>query len=400
LIGNDRFFGREAIYLDPVTGKDYPDQADRWIFFQQSAMEFIRTALPRVDIIHGHDHQAGLIPAYLRLSYDDAPGFARTRSVFTIHNIGYQGLFPRDVMARTGFSDSDFYPGGPFEFYGMVNFMKAAIVFADVVTTVSETYAQEIQESSELGFGLDGVLRSRSSPPVGILNGIDTDLWNPETDPYLPAGYNATSLKGKADNKRALLRRFSLPEARKTRPVLAMISRIEAQKGFDLVTSVLDDLLGDDLNFVLLGSGQRDTEVFLRNIVQQHPTQAAIRVGYEEELPHLIEAGADIFLMPSRYEPCGLNQMYSMRYGTVPVVHATGGLADTVQEFDPATKTGTGFTFRDHDTEQFKAAVHRAVSFWNTPRTWRKIMQNGMNADFSWSRSARRYMELYASSLL
>jgi len=309
--------------------------------------------------------------------------------------MGYQGLFSRDIMARTGFSDADFYAAGPFEFYGAVNFMKAAIVFADAVTTVSETYAREIQGSSEFGFGLEGVLRARSSPPLGILNGIDVDVWNPETDPYIPAGYTAKSLKGKADNKRALLRRFSLPEARKSRPILAMISRIEAQKGFDLVTAILEDLLNEDLSFVLLGSGQKDTEVFLRDIVRRHPGQAGIRVGYEEELPHLIEAGADIFLMPSRYEPCGLNQMYSMRYGTVPVVHATGGLADTVQEFDPTSKTGTGFTFSDHDAGQFKAAIDRALTFWDKPRVWRRIMQNGMNCDFSWSRSARRYMEVY-----
>lgn len=397
LIGNDRFFGRDGIYLDTVTGRDYPDQADRWIFFQRAAMEFIRTELPPADILHCHDHQAGLVPAYLRRLYADDPVFSRTRSVFTIHNMGYQGLFSRDVMARTGFSDADFYAAGPLEFYGAVNFMKAAIVFADAVTTVSETYAREIQESSEFGFGLDGVLRSRSSPPTGILNGIDVDLWNPETDPYIPAGYNAKSLKGKAANKRALLRRFSLSEERRNRPILAMISRIEAQKGFDLVAAVLDDLLNEDVNFVLLGSGQKDTEVILRDIVRRHRTQAGIRVGYEEELPHLIESGADIFLMPSRYEPCGLNQMYSMRYGTVPVVHATGGLADTVQEFDSATRTGTGFTYRDQIPEQFKAAIDRALTFWQKPRVWRTIMQNGMNCDFSWSRSARRYMDVYSS---
>jgi starch synthase len=395
LIGNEQFFGRDGIYTDPATRMDYPDQADRWIFFQRSAMEFIRTALGQVEILHCHDHQTGLIPAYLQRLYRGYSSLSRTGTVFTIHNMGYQGVFPGDTMARTGFDRAEFVPFGPFEFFGSINFMKAGIVFADAVTTVSETYAREIQKSSEFGYGLEGVLRSRAEPPVGILNGIDYDLWNPSTDTCLAATYSEEDLAGKQKNKEALFREVGLDPIRLARPLFGMISRIDVQKGFDLVIAVIEDLLAQDVSFVLLGSGHTETERRLRAIVEAHPGQAAMRNDHDDRLAHLIEAGADVFLMPSKYEPCGLNQMYSMRYGTLPVVRATGGLADTVEEFDPVTGKGTGFRFGPYDPIHFREAVLRALRYWDDKPVWHRIMVNGMKTDFSWARSARRYAAVY-----
>jgi starch synthase len=397
LVGNPLFFGRAGIYTDPATGADYPDQADRWIFFQRSAMDFIRTALGPVDVLHCHDHQTGLIPAYLQRFYRSDPVFARTSTVFTIHNMGYQGVFPGDTMARTGFNPAEFFPLSAFEFYGMLNFMKVGVVFADAVTTVSETYAREIQQSGEFGYGLEAVLRSRAEPPIGILNGIDYEIWNPSKDPCLAATYSVVEFARKQENKKALFREFGLDEARLAQPLLGMISRIDVQKGFDLILAVLDDLLSYDVTFVLLGSGNKETENKLRAIVAAHPGQAGLRLDYNDSLAHLIEGGADIFLMPSKYEPCGLNQMYSMRYGTVPVVRATGGLADTVVEFDPAMGIGTGFRFGPYDPFHFREAVLRALRYWESEDAWGRIIRNGMTMDFSWARSARRYGEVYES---
>jgi starch synthase len=398
LIGNDSFFDRDGIYTDPATGGDYPDQPDRWIFFQRSAMEFVRLGLPNVDILHCHDHQTALIPAYLQRFYREHPALQRTGTVFTIHNMGYQGVFAGDTMARSGFDLREFYPMSPFEFFGSMNFMKVGVTFADSVTTVSATYAREIQSSAEFGYGLEGVLRNRMEPPVGILNGIDYSVWDPSRDPLLPAHYSANDPgwpDGKQLNKDAVLREFGFNESRRNRPLLAMISRMDAQKGFDLLLAILDDLLSEDVSFVLLGSGNKELESQMQSIVARHPERAGLRLGFNDPLAHLIEAGADIFLMPSKYEPCGLNQMYSMRYGTVPVVRATGGLADTVREFDPAAGQGTGFCFDEYDALPFKAAVLRAVRFWDDKAAWKQIVRNGMTSDFSWSRSAQRYANLF-----
>ncbi len=395
LIGNDRFFNRDGIYVDPQTGRDFGDQSDRWIFFNRAAIEFLQNEFPDVDIIHCHDHQAALIPAYLRRFYRRNGVFAKTHSVYTIHNLGYQGLFPREVMSRAGFYDAEFYPTSPFEFYGAFNFMKVGIVHADLITTVSPTYAREIQESKEYGYGLEGVLRERSRDVVGILNGIDINAWNPATDPLIPSHYDTTNLTGKVENKRALLREFGLDDANVDWPVLAMISRIEAQKGFDLVVNILDDLLQRDLRFVMLGTGNKETEMYLQDVANRHPGKASIRFVFEPRLAHLTEAGSDIFLMPSKYEPCGLNQMYSLRYGTVPVVRATGGLADTVREFQPDGNDGVGFRFSDYDAHHFRSAVERALGLWPDRGSWKKLMVNGMSQDLSWSLSAAKYVELY-----
>jgi starch synthase len=396
LIGNDHYFDREGIYVDAQTGKDYPDQADRWIFFQRAVMDFLGSrAAP--DILHCHDHQTGLIPAYLRRFYRHS--FPNTRCVFTIHNMGYQGLFPREVMARAGFDDAEFYPASPFEFWGMLNFMKVGISYADVITTVSETYAREIQTSKDYGYGLEDVLKERSRDLIGILNGIDDELWNPAKDRLIPAVYDASDLAGKLENKKALLKKFGLEPDHLDRPVLAMISRIDVQKGFDLLVSILEYLLSRDLYFVLLGSGNKETESYLRTIIERHPGKAGMRFEFDNGSAHLVEAGVDIFLMPSKYEPSGLNQMYSLRYGTVPIVRSTGGLADTIREFDPSTGAGNGFCFSDYDPDQFRDAVDRALRLWPDRSQWEKLMKNGMGQDFSWRKSAKRYVELYTRLL-
>jgi starch synthase len=395
LIGNDHFFDRPGIYVDPATAKDYPDQAERWIFFQRAVMEFFRNASPVPDILHCHDHQAGLIPAYLRRIYRSDHTFSKTRSMFTIHNMGYQGLFPRGAMTLAGFNDAEFYPASPFEFYGKFNFMKVGITYADLVTTVSPTYAREIQESKEYGYGLEGVLQERSDALIGILNGIDDEHWNPATDPLIPAKYSGSELLGKQKNKKALLEKFGLDASHVDWPLLAMISRIDVQKGFDLVVSILDHLLAKDLYFVLLGSGNKETEGYLRTIIDRYPGKAGMRFEFDNGSAHITEAGADIFLMPSKYEPCGLNQMYSLRYGVVPVVRKTGGLADTVLEYDPVTGEGTGFIFTDYNPQNFMAAVNRALALWPKEQEWRRLMLNGMGLELSWKESARKYVQAY-----
>ncbi|HEX4999380.1 MAG TPA: glycogen synthase GlgA [Terriglobia bacterium] len=391
LIGNDTYFGRAGIYVDPDTGVDYPDQVDRWIFFQRAAVEFLRAALPGVNIVHCHDHQTGLVPAYVQRD----GGLRQAGSVFTIHNMGYQGLFSRDTLLRAGFAGHDFYPGSPFEFFGSVNFMKAGIALADLITTVSETYAREISHSREFGYGLEGVVAARGADVMGILNGIDTEEWNPATDPLIAAHYSASDLAGKRENKRLLLEEFRFPNPNLDRPVLAMVSRIDVQKGFDLVAPSLESILKEDVYFVMIGTGNKQTETALGAIAARHPERAGMVFAYDNAMAHRIEAGADIFLMPSRYEPCGLSQLYSMRYGTVPVVRTTGGLADTVPEFDPDAGTGMGFRFGRYETDALMWAIRRALSFWQKPDVWRTIMVNGMTADFSWAASARRYLDAY-----
>jgi starch synthase len=395
LLGNDRFFDRPGIYIDPATAKDYPDQADRWIFFQRVVMDFFKSASPAPDILHCHDHQTGLIPAYLRKIYRTAYSYPATSTIFTIHNMGYQGLFPSEVMTRSGFSEGEFYPASPFEFYGAVNFMKVGISYADLITTVSPAYAREIQSSREFGYGLEGLLRERSDSLIGILNGIDDDFWNPAKDTLIPARYSPLDISGKVTNKKALLQKFGLDSSNLEWPLLAMISRIDVQKGFDLIVSALDYLLSKDLYFVLLGRGNKETEGYLRTIIDRHPGRGGIRFEFDNGSAHLVEAGADIFLMPSKYEPCGLNQMYSLRYGTVPIVRRTGGLADTVQEFDPSSGEGTGFLFTHYDAQDFKAAVDRALGLWPDRSAWRRLMRNGMEQDFSWAKSATKYVDIY-----
>jgi starch synthase len=391
-VGHNTYFDRE--YLYGVADRDYPDNPERFAFFCQAALNWAASTGQQYDVVHAHDWQAGLVPVLMQRAV--ATHAARsTPTVFTIHNLAYQGVFDASWLPRLGLG-WEFMRVDALEYWGRISYLKGGIVFSDLVTTVSPTYAQEIQ-TKELGFGFDGILRQKSDALIGILNGIDYDQWDPENDLNLPEPYNASKLKGKATAKRKLLETYGLPAKAKdrVRPLIGMISRMVDQKGFDLIAAVADELPKLGAMFVVLGTGDRRYEQLWRDLAASHPTVIAARIGFDERLAHLIEGGADIFLMPSRFEPCGLNQMYSLRYGTVPVVRATGGLSDTVADVDPETCRGTGFRFVLYTQEAMLAAIRRALAAYGNRPLWRRIQKSGMRQDFSWDASARQYVDAY-----
>jgi starch synthase len=391
-VGHNTYFDRE--YLYGVADRDYPDNPERFAFFCQAALNWAASTGQQYDVVHAHDWQAGLVPVLMQRAV--ATHAARsTPTVFTIHNLAYQGVFDASWLPRLGLG-WEFMRVDALEYWGRISYLKGGIVFSDLVTTVSPTYAQEIQ-TKELGFGFDGILRQKSDALIGILNGIDYDQWDPENDLNLPEPYNASKLKGKATAKRKLLEKYGLPAKAKdrVRPLIGMISRMVDQKGFDLIAAVADELPKLGAMFVVLGTGDRRYEQLWRDLAASHPTVIAARIGFDERLAHLIEGGADIFLMPSRFEPCGLNQMYSLRYGTVPVVRATGGLSDTVADVDPETCRGTGFRFVLYTQEAMLAAIRRALAAYGNRPLWRRIQKSGMRQDFSWDASARQYVDAY-----
>jgi len=398
MIGNDHFFDRPALYIDPKTGLDYTDNDSRFIFFCRGLMELLKKIDWAPDIIHANDWQMALLPTYLATAYDDDPFFAKTRSVYTIHNLAYQGTFPAKSFPLLGLDENLFYPMGPFEFYDKVNFMKSAITYADVINTVSERYAVEIQSSDEYGCGLEGVLRSRNEDLFGIVNGVDYDEWSPSKDKFIPYKYSLSNLAGKKKNKIELINRLGLP-VRKNVPLIGIITRLVDQKGLDLIAVAADDIFALDIQMVVLGTGDKKYHDLLRKLETKYPDKLKALLTYDNEIAHWIEAGADIFLMPSRYEPCGLNQLYSLKYGTPPVVRATGGLADTITDFDPETGRGTGFVFEAYDPEEMLEAIKRAVNRFAEKRQWRDIMKQGMRSDFSWKASAAKYIDLYHRAL-
>jgi starch synthase len=344
-------------------------------------------------VIHCHDWQSALVPVLLRTAYAADQQLSAIPVVFTIHNMGYHGLFPRDVLARIGLPDSLFRMDA-LEFFGHVNYLKGGLVFSDYLTTVSRKYAQEIQ-TTEYGHGLDGVVRTRADHLIGILNGVDYSVWNPEVDTLIAARYSAKDLSGKQVCKRDLLAQFQLPEENLERPVIGIVSRFADQKGFDLVAQVADEIMQENLAIVALGSGEAKYERMFRELSERLPEKLAVKVAYDNTLAHKIEAGADMFLMPSRYEPCGLNQIYSLRYGTVPVVRATGGLDDTIEPFDPAKGRGTGFKFSEYTGPALLAALREALATYGDKAAWRRLQANGMAKDFSWNASALEYGRLY-----
>ncbi len=341
-VDDSEYFDRDQLY--GVGGRDYPDNAERFAEFARGAIELAKQLwLP--DVIHCHDWQSALVPVLLRTAYEADPQLSGVPVIFTIHNMGYHGLFARDVLARVGLPDALFRIDG-LEFFGHLNFLKGGLLFSNYLTTVSRKYAEEIQ-TTEYGHGLDGVVRTRADRLVGILNGVDYSVWNPEVDNLIAARYSAKDLTGKQACKRDLLAQFQLPEENMQRPLVGIVSRFADQKGFDLLAQVADTLMQEDLAMVALGAGEAKHERMFRELAQQFPARLAVKIAYDNTIAHKIEAGADMFLMPSRYEPCGLNQIYSLRYGTVPVVRATGGLDDTIEPFDPASGRGTGFKFSE-----------------------------------------------------
>jgi len=398
-VDQDDYFDRPELYR--TRGEDYKDNCERYVFFCRAVLEAIRLLHLQVDVIHCHDWQTSLIPAYLHLEYSHTHGYENVASVLTIHNLAYQGIFWHWDMLLTGL-DWKYFNYNQMEFYGKLNLLKAGLIFADWLTTVSPTYAQEIQTEA-LGCGLDGVLRQRSENLSGIVNGVDYLTWNPATDPHLAAQYDVSNWQaGKAACKSALQRELGLPESPRT-PVVALIGRLADQKGWDLVLDVLRRWATEmDVQWVILGTGEPYYHDALGQIAQEFPNRVAAKLEFSDALAHRIEAGADVFLMPSRYEPCGLNQLYSLKYGTVPVVRATGGLVDTVTDLTPETLaagTATGFSFEVQSPSVLEATLRRAIeTYWQNDAAWRQLIETGMRQDWSWTASAQRYVEIYASA--
>ena len=394
-IGREEYFDRAYLYGTPKG--DYFDNAERFIFFSRAVLVFCQRMKFAPDVLHLHEWQTGLIPAYLASIYRNDPFFSRTASVFTIHNIAYQGLFRKGKFDLTGLPWTMYNPEG-VEFWERINLMKAGIVYADVINTVSHKYSEEIQ-TPEFGYGLEGILRKRRDDLFGILNGVDYQDWDPAHDSHLVAPYDLKDLSGKKKCKQDLLKEFQLPPSLEQVPLLGVISRLADQKGFDLLAEILDELFTLDVGFVLLGTGEKKYHDLFNETSRKYPRKAGIRIAYDDRLAHKIEAGADLFLMPSKYEPCGLNQIYSLKYGTIPVVRATGGLDDTIVNSDPATGQGNGFKFKEYDAKEFLNQIKRAIGFYKQPNHWRKLLHNAMSADFSWRRSAEAYLKLYLKAL-
>jgi starch synthase len=387
------YFDRDGIYGDRT--REFPDNAERFTELCRGALELAKQVwLP--DLFHCHDWQGAMVPVLLRSSHGDDPVLRNIPVVFTVHNMGYHGLFPREALDRTGIPSSVFHPGG-IEFFGNVNFLKGGLVYSDYLTTVSPTYAHEIQ-TSEFGFGLEGVVRTRRDRLVGILNGVDYSTWSPDRDALIPQKYSAANLKGKHVCKLALLDEFKLLKDNPIRPVLGIVSRFADQKGFDLIAQIIRELLNEDVLMAVLGTGERRYEEMFRALASDFPGHVGAVIAYDNRLAHLVEAGSDIFLMPSRYEPCGLNQIYSLRYGTVPVVRATGGLEDTIESFDLQHGTGTGFKFSEYSGGALLNAIRQALHRYSNDGVWNRIQLNGMAKDFSWNTSAVEYAKLYTAA--
>jgi len=398
-LAQDHYYDREALY-GTVDG-DYWDNCERFIFFCRAGLEAVARlgehggGMWRPQVVHANDWQTGLVPVYLRTLYRDHPTLSAMATLFTIHNLAYQGAFWHYDMSMTGLGWDLFTPAA-LEFYGKLNFLKGGLVFSDLLTTVSRTYAREIRTSA-FGNGLEGVLEERSHDLHGVVNGIDYDEWNPAKDPAIPAAYSGDDVDGKAACREAL--RVELGLERAPGPVIGIVTRLVDQKGLDLVLGALPALLAEGCQLALLGSGDAHLEDAFRAAAAERPTHVAVRIGYDADLARRIYAGSDVFLMPSRYEPCGLGQLIALRYGTVPIVRRTGGLADTVTEFDPARRSGTGFIFDAFAVDALVDAARRAGAAYRQPALWRALIKNAMAEDFSWEASAREYATLYGKAL-
>jgi starch synthase len=389
------YFDRDGLY--GTSAGDFPDNAERFALLCRAALEASKIiGVPHV--FHCHDWQAALIPVLLRTQYAEDPAFREAATVFTIHNMGYQGVFSPDTLPLLTLP-WDLFTILKMEFFGNVNFLKGALVYADFVTTVSRKYGQEIQ-TTEFGFGLDGVLRDRSTTVAGILNGVDYEEWNPRTDKFIAAKYSSEDLSGKMKCKQDLLTAFGVTNPNRSLPVIGIVSRFAAQKGFDLIAQVIDRLVREEMILVILGTGDRQYENMFVRIAKQFPEKISVKIAYDNALAHKVEAGSDMFLMPSRYEPSGLNQMYSLKYGTVPIVRATGGLDDTIEQWDRRTGKGTGFKFSEYSGEELLLVVKQAVQAFRDQASWQILMRNGMSKDFSWTNSAKEYVRVYERARL
>ena len=392
LVDIPEFFDREGLYQ--IQGKDHPDNHLRFAAFSLACLETLKRLGTAPDVLHCHDWQSALVPVYLQSMYKSDTFFASTGVVFTIHNIGYQGLFPPSILHNISL-DWRVYTMDGLEFWGKVNLLKGGLVYSDYITTVSRKYAEEIQ-TPEFGYGLEGVLTKRADRLQGILNGVDYGVWSPANDKFIAAKFGPDDLAGKQACKKALLQAMGVSSPVLDRPVIGIVSRFAAQKGFDLIAGIAEKLVALDIYIVALGTGEPEFEELFRTMAAKYPDKFLVRVGFDVGLSHQIEAGSDMFLMPSRYEPCGLNQIYSLKYGTVPVVRATGGLDDTIEPFNG--KTGTGFKFSEYTPQALLGAIEQAVATYRQPALWPKLMVNGMKKDFSWSASAKQYVKVYQAA--
>lgn len=389
IIDNHHYFYRDGMYM-------FPDEAERFTFFCRAVLEM----LPRIgwqpDVIHCNDWQSGSIPFFLRTRYRHDPFYAKIATVFTVHNLQYQGNFPRDTMRILGAAEEYFTPD-QLEFYGGVSFMKMGILYSDLISTVSRTYAQEIQRQ-ELGERMDGLLRKRSHDLYGIVNGINYHEFNPKTDHRIYRNFDQDSIENKRENKFALQKEMGLPV--KEVPLIGLVSRLVDQKGLDLIVEICDELMHLDIQMVVLGSGDRRYEENFKFFKDKYPQKMGLNIGFNSILAQRIYAGSDMFLMPSRYEPCGLGQLIAMRYGTIPLVRATGGLADTVHDFNPATGSGNGFVFSEYNSRALYHAISRALKLYRDDhQQWQKLVKNSMELDFSWARSGVEYLQMFQDAI-
>ncbi len=394
-LDNQEYFGsRHSLYSDPLTGKDFKDNNERFTLLAKSVFELIQKLGWVPDIIHCNDWQCGLIPAYLKTEYKNDEMFQQIKSLFTIHNLAYQGQFAKSTFKTTGLPEELNSEKGVL-LDGKVNFLKTGLQYADVINTVSEKYAQEISTDKEFSAGLEDVLKKRKKDIYGIINGIDTLVWNPEKDNQIAKKYTIKTIENKVQNKKALAEKFGF-EFKEDVPIIGLISRLLDAKGFDLIQKVFKDIMKLNVRLVLLGTGEKKYHQFFETAVGKYPDKFTCYLGFDDELAHLIEAGSDMFLMPSRYEPCGLNQMYSLVYGTVPIVRETGGLADTVNAYSAKNPNGNGFMFKKYDAKDMLTEIKKAVKLYNDDKkTWTKIMKSGMKSNFTWLSSSKNYVDLY-----
>lgn len=394
LVGHNPYFDRDELYQTALG--DYHDNAERFLFFSRAVLEMLPVLKLQPDIIHLNDWQSAPVAVYLKTLYAGQRYYQAMATLFTIHNIAYQGAFSYDEFPLTNFPEETWSIDG-LEYYGKMNFLKAGIVYADLISTVSAKYAREIQTGA-YGCGMEGILVKRKRDLHGILNGVDYSVWSPDIDPLIPAHYDAADPSGKLECRAHLLGELGFsPQDR--RPILGLISRLTAQKGLDLLADIMPDLLQLEVILVVLGTGDRHYQELLANLTDRYPQRVSATIGFDNALAHRIEAGSDIFLMPSRYEPCGLNQMYSLRYGTIPVVRATGGLDDTIQDYVSDGGKGNGFKFQEYRAHDFYKALVRAIDLYHYPAKWRTLMIRGMKSDFSWQQAARSYEAVYRRAL-
>lgn len=393
------YFDRKDLYVDPSTGKDFEDNAERFAYFSKSVLETLKLLYWQPDIINCNEWQTALIPFYLKTHYKDDDFFKNTKTVLTLHNLAYQGSFPLEKAKKIGIDPEYVKTGREFEHYGKLNFLKGGILFADILNTVSEKYAEEITTDSEYGCGFENILSNRRDDLYGILNGVDYSSWDPETDTLIPQNYSIKTLDKKIENKKVLCKQNDL-QFDENIPLIGLISRLTDQKGFDLIAEVSDELISMDIQFVILGTGDPKYHKLFEKLSKKFKNKLAVNLRFDNKLAHLIEAGSDIFLMPSKYEPCGLNQLYSLKYGTIPVVRETGGLADTIHDYDPKSGAGTGFTFQKYDAREMLNTIIRSVKLFPDKKSWKKIQIEGMKQDYSWPQSAKKYIELYEKALM